>query len=114
MTELKPCPFCGSGWLYETWKDGYYIETPTLFCNSCKASVTWEQIEDEGVNDETKTFVREHWNSRAERTCRMKYSGGTPEFASLDTWTCSECGYEMYDIAEPNYCPNCGCKVVGE
>lgn len=63
--KLKPCPFCGSGWLYETRRNGYCDETPTMFCNSCKAVVTWEQVEEEGVNDETKAFVREHWNSRA-------------------------------------------------
>lgn len=44
--------------------------------------------------------------------CQMKYSGGVHEVLSLDTWTCSECGCEAYDVAEPNYCPNCGAKVV--
>lgn len=62
--ELLPCPFCGSGWLYETRRNGYIDDTPTMFCNSCKAVVTWEQVEEEGVNDETKAFVREHWNTR--------------------------------------------------
>lgn len=52
------------------------------------------------------------WTNSVERTCKMEYSGGVHEFLSLDTWTCSECGCEMYDAAEPNYCPNCGCKVV--
>jgi predicted RNA-binding Zn-ribbon protein involved in translation (DUF1610 family) len=47
-------------------------ETPTMFCNSCKAVVTWEQVEEEGVNDETRAFVREHWNSRAERESEPK------------------------------------------
>lgn len=64
-SELIPCPFCGSGWLYETQRNGYCDETPIMFCNSCKAVVTWEQVEEEGVNDETKAFVREHWNTRA-------------------------------------------------
>ena len=40
------------------------------------------------------------WNSRAERTCRNEHGH------------CSVCGAVMYD--EPNYCPECGAKVVGE
>ena len=106
-SELLPCPFCGSGWLYETRRSGYCDDTPTMFCNSCKAVVTWEQVEEEGVNDETKAFVREHWNTRAERTCR-NLSG---DFA---VFCCSECGYFERDCACANYCPNCGAKVVGE
>ena len=53
------------------------------------------------------------WNSRAERTCREttidKFFNG-----------CDSCGYMwqfFYSIGKrerPNYCPNCGCKVVGE
>lgn len=136
MSELKQCPFCGSGALYETRRNGYLDETPTMFCNSCKAVVTWEQVEEEGVNDETKSFVREHWNTRAE------YHGF--EDAAVDAWKrikayqertcktvnvngyafrfeCSLCGYvaivhncEVRLDELPNYCPNCGAKVVSE
>lgn len=51
------------------------------------------------------------WNTRAERTCHEamvdKYFRG-----------CSECGYMweyMYRIGKcerPNYCPNCGARVI--
>ena len=27
---------------------------------------------------------------------------------------CSECGAEIGEYGYPNYCQNCGCKVVGE
>ena len=107
MTELKPCPFCSSGWLYETRRNDYLDETPAMFCNSCKAVVTWEQVEEEGVNDETRAFVREHWNTRAERTCR--------NISGKNWWAfeCSECG-EMIEQGVPEYCPSCGAKVVNE
>ena len=116
MTELLPCPFCRSGWLYETRINGYLDDTPAMFCNSCKAVVTWEQVEEEGVNEETRTFVRECWNSRAERTChRVDVNGYSFRFE------CSACGYvaivhncETRLDELPNYCPNCGAKVVSE
>ena len=113
MSELKPCPFCGSGWLYETMINGYCNETPTMFCNSCKAVVTWEQVEEEGVNDDTRTFVREHWNTRAERTCKRITLGleREREIATV-SWICSACGKHINK--DHDYCHNCGARVIGE
>ena len=58
------------------------------------------------------------WNSRAERTCEweLEHSG-----TLYDKWRCSKCCYlfveprcdQGYTDLEPNYCPNCGCKVIG-
>lgn len=58
----------------------------------------------------------EAWNSRAERTChRVDVNGYSFRFE------CSACGYVaiVHNCSVrldelPNYCPNCGAKVVGE
>lgn len=54
-----------------------------------------------------------------ERTCKWELKhGGT----IYDVWKCSICGFEYAENRcdngvtdfDPNYCPNCGAKVVGE
>ena len=64
-------------------------------------------------------------NSRAERTCKMQPSPFT-DWAGLNMrivagWYCENCGECCLtettiddDHPTPNYCPNCGAKVVGE
>ena len=49
------------------------------------------------------------WNRRAERTCRNLSSIGWK-------FTCSECHSSIRpgESNMPNYCPNCGAKVVSE
>ena len=76
--ELKPCPFCKSGWLYETQRNGYCDDTAAMFCNSCKAIVTWEQVEEEGVNEKTRQFVRERWNTRADEKHELAANDNLP------------------------------------
>lgn len=54
------------------------------------------------------------WNTRAERTC---YSDNEPIRLYNDKYhvfRCSECHHQVnlcYN-SKPNYCPNCGAKVV--
>ena len=51
------------------------------------------------------------WNSRAERTCRMKqvpmFPGTNCNFVE---WECSACGKTNREH-KPDYCPNCGARV---
>lgn len=42
-----------------------YTETIGIFCNNCKQTVTLEDNEIEGDNDETRVRAIEAWNRRA-------------------------------------------------
>ena len=108
MNDLKPCPFCKSGWLYETQKNDYYDETAVMFCNSCKAIVTLEQVEEEGVNEKTRKFVRERWNTRAERTCHITAFGLPLSDFPIGKGSNCGCGADV----SSKYCWQCGAKVV--
>lgn len=108
MNELKPCPFCGSHNLVE----GYH--SPFVICDDCGA---FGPEHADMTHDEAVAA----WNSRAERTCNMETDHDELEviaYSHEDTWAykCSVCGWSFrYDRGiKPNYCPNCGCKVVSE
>lgn len=104
--ELKPCPFCGSEAIYLTFTRYYDREdTVCVFCNRCKSVVTLEWNEAEGINDRTKAKAIEAWNTRAERTGRIKED----ETGYL---VCSECGAIQPEEWTVYYCWNCGAKVV--
>ena len=112
MSELKPCPFCGGeASIYEEIPGGYIVQ-----CHDCCGQI--------GI------MTREHaiaaWNARAgahcayaqptdltvgcallaERTCEMEREEGG--------WSCSECGVLVLHPRLPNYCPDCGARVVEE
>ena len=65
-TTSLPCPFCGGRALYEGYHklDGFTV--PVMFCNWCKALVTFEGYEDY-VTDESDGMaeLRAAWNRRA-------------------------------------------------
>lgn len=46
------------------------------------------------------------WNTRAERTCKQK------RLFNLMSRECDGEYYEWHGEEKPNYCPNCGAKVV--
>ena len=120
MSELKPCPFCGGEYVRCRWNymgDGFKYRE--IHCNDCGATLTKYS---EYIEDDIELCIL--WNIRAEQTCTV-----TPDF------NCSNCGkqigvvrnWEMCETCDgrqtwksldhevcdvPNYCPNCGAKVV--
>lgn len=66
-TTSMPCPFCGSEALYEGYHnlDGFTV--PVMFCNWCKALVTFEGFEDYvTAESDGMTELRAAWNRRAD------------------------------------------------
>lgn len=61
--------------------------------------------------------IADELNAWAERTCRMELTDLGSAFR--DVWLCSECGEQverntvMNESEPPNYCPNCGARVIG-
>ena len=64
---VKPCPFCGSDWIYVTFEHGYIDDSAIVFCNSCKVSVKLEENDQEGFSEETAKKAVEAWNRRTGR-----------------------------------------------
>lgn len=82
-----------------------------------QAAITEEQTRCKWVTASADEIAA--WNSRAERTCHDVKP-------LLSYFKCDSCGMEdmggtelwirdgFYRLQKPNYCPNCGCKVVDE
>ena len=137
MSELKPCPFCGGkARPFElTWHAGQFgahmFEKPywQVICGECKAAIgdfnskaeaiaTWNAraertcYADEVTHRDCKYSVNRGWK---ERTCKQEERGWGTEGDHARVWL--TCGHDcmvptVQDL--PNYCPNCGAKVVGE
>lgn len=112
--KLKPCPFCGGE---------ASINRPSgrmlfcVVCDDCDANSGYYFTEEDAARA---------WNSRAERTCHMVEveTGELADYSDTDEviFHCAAChaerGVFSYDedgnvySARPEYCPNCGTKVV--
>ena len=107
MDGLKPCPFCGGR---ATMDGDPRVADDWVFCLDCGAMGAYKLGKDKAI---------EAWNTRAERTCRMTHEWVRPceedgcDRLHVVQWTCSECEFD-FEGARPNYCPNCGAKVVDE
>lgn len=107
MSELKPCPFCGSYncWTHEVWNrhtdhaQGYYVEC--YDCGAAKGVLIYHNGTWDGFY-KTEAEAIEAWNARYERTCEVTYGEhGCPY--------CGECGFVLYSTS--GYCTNCGTRV---
>lgn len=93
-----------------------------VFCAGCMAGV------DTGTRQSAGDAVQD-WNRRAERTCRISVEKRkVSQTQTAVVKSCSECGFEFgvetentfpfevtIDAVEPpNYCPNCGARVIEE
>ena len=115
--ELKPCPFCG---VLPTMRS-YTYSTPGSECIQFKVECENDNCPPQPTVDWhywTAEEAAEAWNTRAERTCRAIPHDNLNESEGMgDAWEiCSECGAVLAVITDnqppPNYCPDCGAKVV--
>ena len=106
MSDLKPCPFCGGEAVFHDCLRPPETYPCRVYCDNCWAEVGGYSTEAEAIAV---------WNSRAERTCKQEERGWGTEGDHARVWL--TCGHDcmvptVQDL--PNYCPNCGAKVVGE
>lgn len=109
---LKPCPLCGGPASVFEYTAGVIWTTPTIEATRIGCDRCGLEIRGDGA--------ARAWNTRAERTCRAIPHDNLNESEGMgDAWeVCSECGALLAVITDnqptPNYCPNCGAKVVDE
>lgn len=119
--DLRPCPFCGGTDLMVV-PDPEDKRDSMVLCRSCGAS---------GCPAYHSNDAREHWNRRAERTCRWVWAeswsddvlGRECDYANwvLDCGCWDGCESDLGDFdridkkpAGWDFCPRCGAKVVDE
>ena len=111
MTDLKPCPFCGGEAELETRKGCSGMTQYRYRCSECHAAKgRWHG----GISGHPWTAA-EAWNARAERTCEcdstLYWETGIGESYYEHELSCGHT-IKAFDKELPNYCPNCGAKVV--
>ena len=143
MTDLKPCPLCGStdiACFAEECGDDY-DNVPTfravVGCRGCHEEGCDQSYDDEPCFGIEAYFRADHplvsdcedpsdcerilerhmadrWNRRVERTCHADLTESN-EPANINTWECSSCGKSFEEAyGSYEYCPHCGGRIVEE
>ena len=120
MDGLRPCPFCGGeAHVYEAGKgpaefSTYKYNIECTHTSGCPIGESGDVVGDLDACSNDLDKLKEAWNRRAERTCRMAVDDARGEYR------CSECGYTGYEVyrgdsgySAPSYCARCGARVVG-
>lgn len=105
MSELLACPFCGGEAIYGKSEASGRVRA---VCVDCLASTDWLAGTDEAAAA---------WNRRAERTCNVESSHVEQKIGDYSYLEVElSCGHAFTwdDGTPPDYCPNCGAKVVDE
>lgn len=113
MSELLPCPFCGGeAQVYEMQygADGQYSVFGVFCVDDSKAELIGLSKYQHGHfidNFPTEAEAIAAWNTRVELTCHKVIPDEMEGYVF-----CSECGAEIGEYGYPNYCPNCGARVI--
>ena len=103
MSDLKPCPFCGSDAVHT---ERSYFRDVLIYCENCDAYFTVDSF----AADEKD--VIEAWNRRAEPERTAKVINITHVRGYPAEGECGNCGYDVDD--DGYYCPKCGAKLEWE
>ena len=116
---LLPCPLCGSTNLKQYVTNARERNRRVIVCKGCGLRLEAYSDEERTVAqayqgdfksahefmwEQARKAVADKWNRRSERTCHMVDNG-----CEL---CCSECDCRHDYDDEPNYCHNCGARVV--
>lgn len=115
--ELKLCPFCGGEAQITRKKiktNGCWCDAVYVHCPECDARTNRVLYSAQIHGDSGAEYAEaaEAWNRRTERTCHLEEGYG--DAGGNVGKVCSECKttVEFHWREPPNYCANCGAKVV--
>lgn len=137
MTDLKPCPLCGSTDLKHYVTNARERNRGVIVCKGCglrleaysddehKVAQAYQgdfESAHEFTWEQARAAVADRWNRRAERTCQFFYDEKQGEYM------CSACGEQVsgsnpddeYQVSDKavlerfNFCPHCGAEVVSK